>query len=91
MVRSFLYVVIAVISFSWIHGYGLLKKSKESAVLVSGKIDETAPPCLQMYFNIEKYSEQYGVPRNYAFGIAHAELGSISMIPAYAVYAYLKN
>jgi soluble lytic murein transglycosylase-like protein len=75
MLRSFLYVAFAAVVISWGYGYTLLKKSEEPTILDPGKIDETAPPCLQMYFNIEKYSEQYGVPRNYAFGIAHAETG----------------
>jgi hypothetical protein len=36
-------------------------------------INSQSPPCLQMYYYIEKYSEQYGIPRNYAFGIAFKE------------------
>lgn len=36
-------------------------------------ITEKSPPCLQMYYLIEKYSEKYNVPRNYAYGIAYCE------------------
>lgn len=31
------------------------------------------PPCLQMYYNIEKYSEKYNIPKQYAYGIAYRE------------------
>jgi soluble lytic murein transglycosylase-like protein len=31
------------------------------------------PPCLQMYFCIEKYAEMYKIPKKYAYGIAFAE------------------
>jgi soluble lytic murein transglycosylase-like protein len=31
------------------------------------------PPSIQMYYYIEKYSQKYKIPRNYAYGIAHKE------------------
>ena len=31
------------------------------------------PPCLQMYFSIEKFAEQYDIPKRFAYGIAFAE------------------
>jgi hypothetical protein len=31
------------------------------------------PPCLQMYFSIEKFAEQYNIPKRFAYGIAFAE------------------
>jgi soluble lytic murein transglycosylase-like protein len=46
----------------------------EAEIAVRGNpINSQSPPCLQMYYYIEKYSEQYGIPRNYAFGIAFKE------------------
>jgi soluble lytic murein transglycosylase-like protein len=36
-------------------------------------INEDDPPCLQMYYYIEKYSEEYKIPRKYAYGVAYAE------------------
>ena len=46
----------------------------EAEIAVRGNpINSQSPPCLQMYYYIEKYSEQYGIPRNYAFGVAWKE------------------
>ena len=36
-------------------------------------ITTDSPPCLQMYYLIEKYSEKYNVPREYAYGVAYCE------------------
>jgi soluble lytic murein transglycosylase-like protein len=38
-------------------------------------ITSTDPPCLQMYFNIEKYADSFNVPKRFAYGIAKAETG----------------
>ncbi len=35
----------------------------------------TTPPCIQMYYSIEKYAEEYNIPKKYAYGIANAETG----------------
>lgn len=36
-------------------------------------IDKTSPPCLQMYYAIEKYAPEYGIPLDFAYGIAYYE------------------
>lgn len=49
--------------------------------IVSGKEDtqietpitQSSPPCIQMYYAIEKYSEAYGIPKKYAYGLAYSE------------------
>lgn len=41
----------------------------------SYELNENDPPCIQMYYYIEKYSEQYNIPRKYAYGIAFKETG----------------
>ena len=46
----------------------------EERIAVSGDpINRESPPCLQMYYHIETYSEKYGIPKNYAYGIAWKE------------------
>ncbi|NCX06443.1 MAG: lytic transglycosylase domain-containing protein, partial [Actinobacteria bacterium] len=46
----------------------------EAEIAVRGNpINSQSPPCLQMYYYIEKYSEQYRIPRDYAFGVAWKE------------------
>ena len=48
-------------------------ETEEKIALSGNQINESSPPCLQMYYHIEKYSEQYGIPKNYAYGIAWKE------------------
>jgi soluble lytic murein transglycosylase-like protein len=38
-------------------------------------VTKDSPPCLQLYYYLEKYSVEYNVPRSYAYGIAHEETG----------------
>ena len=33
------------------------------------------PPCMQMYFHIERYADSFNIPKRYAYGIAAAETG----------------
>jgi hypothetical protein len=70
--KSFLYVIAIGLVLAWAHGYQTSNQEK-NYVLDPVSIDKTSPPCLQMYYNIEKYAEEYQIPRNYAFGIANAE------------------
>lgn len=49
-------------------------EEKEEEIYLEGSpITRESPPCLQMYYNIEKYSEKYGIPKRYAYGIAWKE------------------
>lgn len=34
---------------------------------------QSAPPCIQMYYYVSKYSTEYNIPKKYAFGIAYQE------------------
>lgn len=36
-------------------------------------VTDNDPPCLQMYYYIEHYAEEYGIPKRYAYGIAYKE------------------
>jgi hypothetical protein len=44
-----------------------------STMTASIAIDKTSPPCLQMYYCIEKYAREYDIPLDYAYGIAYCE------------------
>lgn len=39
----------------------------------TNKITTSSPPCLQVFYAIEKYAEEYGIPKNFAYGIAFRE------------------
>ncbi len=48
--------------------------SQESDGLPDGAMDiQHAPPCIQMYDYLKKYSAEYGVPFRIAMGVAHKE------------------
>lgn len=63
--------MLAVLTFFYLE---VKQEEKEEEVYLEGSpITRESPPCLQMYYNIEKYSEKYGIPKNYAYGIAFKE------------------
>jgi hypothetical protein len=46
---------------------------KETAAPSSGEITTQSPPCVQVFYAIEKYAEEYHIPKNFAYGIAYEE------------------
>lgn len=38
-------------------------------------VNRTDPPCLQMYYYIEKYADSFNIPKRFAYGIASHETG----------------
>lgn len=69
MLKTFVAFSIAGILAFWVY----TKDSTEFNPKDVPIITEDSPPCLQMYYLIEKYSEKYNVPREYAYGIAYSE------------------
>lgn len=47
----------------------------EKQMEIMGDISEDIPPSMQLYYYIKKYSKEYDVPLNIAFGVAHHESG----------------
>jgi soluble lytic murein transglycosylase-like protein len=47
----------------------------ERQIEVLGEVSEDMPPSMQLYHYIKKYSKEYDVPLNIAFGVAHHETG----------------
>lgn len=47
----------------------------ERQIEVLGEVSEDMPPSMQLYHYIKKYSKEYNVPLNIAFGVAHHETG----------------
>jgi soluble lytic murein transglycosylase-like protein len=43
------------------------------SIVLKKKIVNTDPPCLQMYYYIEQYTDSFNIPKDYAYGIAYAE------------------
>lgn len=53
----------------WVNSCQHIKQYTEKEI----QTVQTSPPCVQMYYYISKYAEEYHIPKNYAFGIAYAE------------------
>lgn len=47
----------------------------EGTITLRKVIESTDPSCLQMYYFIEQYADSFDIPKEYAYGIAHAETG----------------
>ena len=73
-VKSFktLIVLAGILAFGFLWRLLNTEKPKE---LSSGTINEKSPPSLALYYYLEKYSEEYGVPFHIAMGVAREETG----------------
>lgn len=69
MIKSLTIFSVAGIVAFWIYIKNPTEFNPEDAPIIT----EDSPPCLQMYYLIEKYAEKYRIPRNYAYGIAFCE------------------
>ena len=68
------FVTFSIIALFLILGYLRVKGNQEPRVeMLKTEIKATDPPCLQMYFYIEKYAEEFSIPKSYAYGIAYCE------------------
>jgi soluble lytic murein transglycosylase-like protein len=47
----------------------------EEAIRNTKSIDNSLPPCMQMYEAIEKYADSFNIPKRYAYAIAYIETG----------------
>jgi len=52
-----------------------LYDGNDQTLVFSSDNIEYAPPCVQLYAILEKYSDEYNVPFNIAIGVAHEETG----------------
>lgn len=70
MLKSLVVFTVAGLVAFWVYS----KNSVEFTLTEDTPIiTETSPPCLQMYYLIEKYAEEYDIPKSYAYGIAYCE------------------
>jgi soluble lytic murein transglycosylase-like protein len=51
----------------------LSHQEKQPRVMYIDAVTTIDPPCVSLYNSIEKHASKYGIPRKYAFGIAHKE------------------
>lgn len=68
------FITVSIIFLFVILGYLRIKGNQEPRIeMLKTEIKSTDPPCLQMYFYIEKYAEEYDIPKSFAYGIAYHE------------------
>lgn len=73
---KFITVSIVMLIAATIFDHQKIKSIEEKTNVESASILlNHEPPCIQMYYYIEKYSKQYNIPRKYAYGIAYKETG----------------
>lgn len=54
--------------------FARVNRNQEPTVsMLKSEVTTTDPPSIQMYFYIEKYSQEFDIPRNFAYGIAYCE------------------
>jgi soluble lytic murein transglycosylase-like protein len=71
LIVLFVSVLILTLFLGW---YAETKKIEKSIDKL-GEISQDAPPSIQIYYYIVKYSKQYNVPADIAFGVANHETG----------------
>ena len=71
MITTIILVVIVVLSSSFKTN---IQDSKKLTLTIT-ETHPTDPPCLQMYFYIEKYADSFNIPKRYAYGMANIETG----------------
>ena len=68
------FVTVSIIALFTVLGYLRIKDNQEPRMeMLKTEMKTTDPPCLQMYFYIEKYAEEFNIPKSYAYGIAYCE------------------
>ena len=68
-------LLVIVFGFTLFLGWYTETSKFESRIENLGKISKDMPPSMQLYYHIVKYSKEYDVPLNIAFGVAHHESG----------------
>jgi soluble lytic murein transglycosylase-like protein len=68
------FITVAIIVMFLVLGYLRIQANQDPKIeMLKTEIKSTDPPCLQMYFYIEKYSEEFDIPKSFAYGIAFYE------------------
>ena len=71
MIATTALVVIVVLSLS----FKPQSQDSKNLILTIREVHPNDPPCLQMYFYIEKYADSFNIPKRYAYGMANVETG----------------
>jgi soluble lytic murein transglycosylase-like protein len=68
-------LIVSICSIVIIAGAARFKDEPDQVLDFNGEDIEYAPPCVQLYSLLEKYSDQYEVPFDIAIGVAREETG----------------
>jgi soluble lytic murein transglycosylase-like protein len=77
MKRLEIFIVLAAVLFVLAYAAYSSPISKSINLIDLGAVpvNENTPPCIQLYYYIDKYAEEYNIPKAYAYGVAHVETG----------------
>lgn len=63
-------IIVLIVFIAYMH---IRDNQEPREEMLKTELKSTDPPCLQMYFYIEKYSEEFNIPKSFAYGIAYYE------------------
>lgn len=68
------FLTIAIVTVLLVLSFLRIRKNQDPRTeMLNSEVTMTDPPSIQMYYYIEKYSQEFDIPREYAYGIAHCE------------------
>jgi soluble lytic murein transglycosylase-like protein len=72
---KFMVLIISIFTLTLFLGWYAETRKIETVVNNMGEVSKDAPPSIQLYNYILKYSSEYDVPQDIAFGVANHETG----------------
>lgn len=68
------FLTLAIVTVLVFLFFARVNRNQEPTVsMLKSEVTTADPPSIQMYFYIEKYSQEFDIPRNFAYGIAYCE------------------
>ena len=68
-------VLVALVAFRKPHPKTPVDSTKTTLPTHKTPTTHKDPPCLQMYYHIERYADSFKIPKRFAYGIAKSESG----------------
>jgi soluble lytic murein transglycosylase-like protein len=73
VIAFFIFFTVFYLSASYSEEYPRNVKNNQIVVVSNSSMQVKNPPCIELHNCIEKYSEEYKIPKNIAYGVAFSE------------------
>lgn len=73
MTRLKFLTIASIVVLCFLFAERLKRLQEPMTSMLRSEVTTQDPPCIQMYFYIEKYAQEFNIPRNFAYGIAYCE------------------